>query len=135
MVNERCSDIFKKDQVTRLEVTWDADVLDMIRCKYIIDAYKRYDILQNVQNQEKQLLEILEKYEELKNPRACGLIAAFDLDTSERRNAFVQALYSNGMIVNKTGEKSIRLRPALSLSDENIISADKIIRKSLQNIK
>ena len=45
-VKEKLSKIFKNS--IRLEVTWDADIVDMIRCKYVIKAYKKYEILKHV---------------------------------------------------------------------------------------
>ena len=135
MVMPKYSKIFEPESVTRLEVTWDGDLMDMIRCKYIIDAYQKYNILENVQIQSKNLLNTLRCYEELKNPRSCGLIAAFDLEDREQRDSLVQELYNNGMLVNKTGKRSVRLRPPLSLNNDDICSADEIIKKSLKNIK
>ena len=32
----------------RLEVTWDGDAVDMVRCKYIIKAYEKYSVKKNV---------------------------------------------------------------------------------------
>ena len=46
MVNKNFGNIFEKP--IRLEVTWDADLIDMVRCKYVIRAYKKYNILKNV---------------------------------------------------------------------------------------
>ena len=59
MVNEKFSNIFKKP--IRLEVTWDADIIDMIRCKYIIKTYKELNILKNVNKKSQLLIEGLSK--------------------------------------------------------------------------
>ena len=47
MVNKKFSTIFKNP--IRLEVTWDADLMDMVRCKYIIQAIKEHSIIKKIQ--------------------------------------------------------------------------------------
>ena len=48
MTVEKFNGIFDREHVNRLEVTWNSDTLDMIRCKYIVEAFKKYNILDNV---------------------------------------------------------------------------------------
>ena len=120
MVKEKFGKIFEKENCTKLEVTWDADVLDMIRCKYIIQAYKKYDILDNVIEQSDRLLTGLAEIEQIQNLRNCGLIIGFDLTNQLKRDTLVKKLYNNGLICNRTGEKSIRLRPNLSLNPDEV---------------
>ena len=69
MTTEKMSDIFKKKNSIRLEVTWDGDVSDMIRCKYIMKAYMKYDILSNVRRSSKYLVDEMKKINQLKNIR------------------------------------------------------------------
>jgi len=135
MVNNKYSGIFNRDSITRLEATWDGNVLDMIRCKYIIKAYNRYNIVKNAKERGDTLLNNLKKIKGIENPRGKGLIVGFDLNSSEKRDIFFDRLYSNGFLSNKTGKKSIRLRPALSINDYTILKGVDIIRKTLEEIK
>ena len=120
MVNDKYGSIFDKDQVTRLEVTWDGDVLDMIRCDYIMKAYKQDNIIQSISEKSEYIVSHLRKLNNLLNVRSSGLIMAFDLSDMDKRDKLVRELYNNGLICNKTGKQSVRLRPNLAISYEDI---------------
>ena len=121
MVNKNFGNIFEKP--IRLEVTWDADLIDMVRCKYVIRAYKKYNILKNVIERSNQLVEGLKRISNIKNVRNAGLLVAFDFETSVSRDKFVEDLYRNNMIVNPTKDKTIRLRPSLAVKASEIDTA------------
>jgi L-lysine 6-transaminase len=53
-------------------------------------------------------------------PRGRGLMLAFDLPDTARRDAFWRGCYELGLLVVRSGERSIRLRPALDLKDDII---------------
>lgn len=127
MVKQKYSRIF--DTPIRLEVTWDADLIDMIRCKYIILAFKKYNILDNVLRQGKALLDGLKTMKHLRNIRGIGLIIAFDFSSTKERNAFCKGLRQEGLICNPTREKTIRFRPNLSISQDEVNHALDIIKK------
>jgi L-lysine 6-transaminase len=131
MTVEKMKNIFKKNNSIRLEVTWDGDVSDMIRCKHIIKAYKKYNILENVMNVSNHLVSQLKSIEFLENVRNCGLIIGFDLTNSEKRDTMVKNMYDNGMICNPTGLKSIRFRPNLNLQIDEADLAIDIVKKSI----
>ena len=135
MVSERCSDIFAKDQITRLEVTWDGDVIDMIRCKYIMKAYKKYNILQNAHEKGQFLISNLKNISGLLSVRGSGLIVAFSLRDRLARDALVKGMYRNGLICNPTGDRSVRLRPNLAISKDELEVAINIINKTCGEIK
>ena len=127
MVKDKHSQIFQKENITRLEVTWNSDVVDMVRCKHIIKAYKKYNILENVKNVSQVLISSLEKNKKIKNLRNAGLIIGFDLEDTQSRNKFVKDLYNVGLLCNSTGRRSIRLRPNLNLTlEEAELAIEKI---------
>ena len=127
MVKDKHSQIFQKENITRLEVTWNSDVVDMVRCKHIIKAYKKYNILENVKNVSQVLISSLEKNKKIKNLRNAGLIIGFDLEDTQSRNKFVKDLYDVGLLCNSTGRRSIRLRPNLNLTlEEAELAIEKI---------
>jgi len=124
------SAIFTPGRGIRLEVTWDGAVADMIRCKYIIKAYKKYGILNNVIEQSNRLLEGLSKIKEIQNLRNCGLIMGFDLENEEKRDTIVKILHNNALICNRTGERTIRLRPNLNINQIEIKKSLEIFETS-----
>lgn len=64
MVKDKFSRIF--EHPIKLEVTWDGDLNDMVRCKYILKAYKEYNIFDNVNQRGQELLNGLKEIKELK---------------------------------------------------------------------
>jgi L-lysine 6-transaminase len=115
----------------RLSVTFDGDLVDMVRCKYIIQAIKDYDLLDNVNNMGLYFRNQLEKFTDIKNIRNTGLLFAFDFENKINRDSFIKKLYNNGMICNPTGNNSIRMRPNLAVNKKEIDTAIKIIGESL----
>jgi L-lysine 6-transaminase len=67
------------------------------------------------------------------NVRGRGLFAAFDLPSGTERNAVLAALYKNGAIVLGSGDRSIRFRPQLTISREEIDIAYDIFVKSVRS--
>ncbi len=130
MVKDEFSQIFSSENSMRLEVTWDGDISDMIRCKFIMKAYRDYDILANVNRASEILSSRLSQIPEVLNLRNCGLIFGFDLTNEQFRDTIVNSLYGNGLICNKTGTRSIRLRPSLNLSEHDISQAVTIFEKT-----
>ncbi len=132
MAKEKYGSIFSAKNSIRLEVTWDGDVSDMVRCKYIMKAYKAYGILGNVNKQSRALVEGLSGIEDILNLRNSGLIVGFDLPNVQKRDILVSELYKNGLSCNKTGQKSVRFRPNLNVSEEEIDHALKIIKETMK---
>ncbi|MAI03318.1 MAG: hypothetical protein CMQ75_02155 [Gammaproteobacteria bacterium] len=125
-VQEQFSKIFKTS--IRLEVTWDADIVDMIRCKYIMKVLKSESILQNVNKMANRLKSGLEKIKKLKNLRNKGLLFAFDFSDKHKRDIFFNGLINNQILSNPTREKTVRLRPHLCVSKDEIDHAVEIIK-------
>ena len=131
MVTEKMSKIFQN--AIELEVTWDATLLDMIRCKHIISAYKEYEILNNVISRSEQIADGLGQIQGIENIRNSGLIMAFDIDEEEKFKNFVKKTKSYGMIFNSSGNKTVRLRPNLNLNEQEANKALNIVELSLKS--
>jgi len=115
----------------RLSVTFDGDLLDMIRCKYIIKAIEKDNLLDNATTMGNLLADGLREMPQITNVRQIGLLLAFDFNRKIYRDSFVKKLYENGMICNPTGEMSVRLRPNLNITWGTIRDALSLIRRSL----
>ncbi|MCK5256158.1 MAG: aminotransferase class III-fold pyridoxal phosphate-dependent enzyme, partial [Deltaproteobacteria bacterium] len=63
-----------------------------------------------------------------------GLMIAFDLPTPELRDALFKKVYSHDVIVLPCGTHSIRFRPPLNISVEEIDTGIEAVKKSLQEI-
>lgn len=127
MVSERYSAIFR--QPSRLEVTFDGDVLDMIRAKAIMRAYERHNILRNVNERGAQLEDALMCTGLA--VRRVGLLLALDFESRTMRDAFVKKLWEDeSTIVIPTGDRSVRMRPSLAITEAEVLEASKRIGRT-----
>ncbi len=130
MVKDTHNTVFEVPK--RLSVTFDGDLLDMIRCKYIIKAIKKDDLLTNATTMGNLLADGLKEMPFIQNVRQIGLLLAFDFTDKIKRDVFVKKLYENGMICNPTREVSIRMRPNLHVTDKEIKAALEKIKIALK---
>jgi len=135
MVIKKLAGIFDKENVNRLEVTWNSDTIDMIRSKFIIRAFKKENVLKNTTERGNQIKRILSEVKEIRALRAKGLIIGFDLKDTSSRDNFMKTLYSKGMICNSTGKRSIRLRPNLCLTKNEAELGCRLIKEALLEIE
>ena len=129
MVKKKFGTIF--DNLNKLSVTFDGDLTDMIRCRQILKAYTKYNILSNVSKRGAELKAGLLKIKQLKNVRGEGLLVAFDFENHEQQVAFSKKAFENGLIFNRTRETTIRLRPNLNVSFDEVEKAVSIIKLSI----
>lgn len=129
MVQEKFGNIFGKDKVTKLAVTWNSDIVDMIRCKYIMQAYKKYNILENVNIVSEYIKSYMKNDDTIINFRNKGLIIAFDLKNKQKRDIIADKMFELGLLTNPTGDRSIRIRPSLNLSKEDAKIAISVIKE------
>lgn len=122
MAKEKFGNIFKSP-ARKLKVTFDGELIDMVRCMYILEAYEKYNILNNVQERSAELVAGLKEINQLKNVRACGLLIAFDFEAQKQRDAFFDRMIDKRFMCNKTVSKTIRLRPNLNLSSNEVQEA------------
>jgi L-lysine 6-transaminase len=138
MVSDRIDDIednaFKVS--SRINSTWGADLTDMVRSKFILDVIKNENLVDNAnkvgQHLKFQLNQIQNEYPDIiNNVRGLGLMCSFDLSTPNLRNQFRDNCYKAKLMILGCGEKSIRFRPALNITESEIDKGLTIIRKVL----
>ena len=136
----------KVDQVTdnvftvssRLNSTWGGNLVDMVRCQKYLEIIDEENLIKNAEVQGNRLLEgitmLSQKYpDKIYNARGLGLMCAFDLFTSEKRDMLIKRLYANGLIILGCSEKTIRFRQPLIISSEEVDEAIKILDKTLKD--
>jgi len=64
------------------------------------------------------------------NYRSAGHLIAFDFLSKEKRDNFVLKAYKNNLLVNPTEDKTVRLRPNLAFSLNEIDDLLSRIKKS-----
>lgn len=115
----------------RLEVTWDGDLIDMIRSTYVLEAFHQYRLLENVQIRGDQLFQGLREIPGLLNIRGQGLLIAFDFESPIHQQSFCQKAFEKGLLFNRTRELSVRLRPPLTVAESEIERALDLVRQSV----
>jgi L-lysine 6-transaminase len=68
------------------------------------------------------------------NVRGRGLLCAFDLPDSDTRNQAVKNMKKHGMIILSCGKRSIRSRPRLNVTKDEIDEALKIMHQGLKEL-
>jgi L-lysine 6-transaminase len=122
---------------SRLNSTWGGNLVDMVRCQKYLEIIEEENLIKNAEVQGKHLLEGLvklsQKYpEKISNARGLGLMCAFDLLTPEKRDDLKKKLYENGLIVLGCGATTIRFRPPLIITSDEVDEVIKIIDKTLK---
>ena len=122
---------------SRLNSTWGGNLVDMVRCQKYLEIIDEENLIKNAEIQGKCLLEGLEeigqKYpDKISNVRGRGLMCAFDLSTPEKRDEMKEKLYANDLIVLGCGATTIRFRPPLIITreeiDETLAIVDKVAK-------
>jgi len=124
---------------SRLNSTWGGNLIDMVRCQKYLEIIEKKNLVKNAEKRGKDLLngllEIQENHPKLVyNTRGRGLMCAFDLETPILRDKIRKKLYTNGLVVLGCGEKTIRFRPPLIISSDEINKMLGIIEKTAKEM-
>ncbi len=108
----------------------------MARATKYLEVIHQQQLLQNAQEVGKELQAQLQHLSEefptiVSNPRGRGLFCAFDIATADIRSKLLEKCYENGLIILGCGDKSVRFRPALTLTTDEMIEGITIIRTQL----
>ena len=116
-VNDKYSEALKSPY-RKLEVTFDGDLIDAYRGLYILNAIKKFNLLDSVKRNsillEKELSPLFLNY------RSTGQLIAFDFSTEENRDSFVKKCFQQNILVNPTSSHSVRLRPNLAITEDEL---------------
>jgi L-lysine 6-transaminase len=119
---------------SRINSTFGGNFIDMLRFQLVMEVIEKENLVENARVVGEYLLEGLQnlqrKYpEKLSNARGRGLMCAIDLPTHEQRNQLRDELWKDGMIILACGDQTLRFRPHLNVTREEIqLALDKIER-------
>lgn len=107
---------------SRINSTWGGNLVDMIRCRKIVEAVENDDLLAQATAVGNRLLSGLQDLEQrfpgkVTNARGRGLFLAFDLPDGELRSQCLSTLLDKNMLGLASGTRSIRFRPSLVMDD------------------
>jgi len=120
---------------SRLNSTWGGNLVDMVRCKRYMEIIEQENLVQNAAEVGDYFLERLRKIQrktrKIRNIRGRGLFIAFDMKSPEERDSLRTKCWEQGFATLSSGKASVRLRPPLNLSKEEVDIACEALIKSL----
>lgn len=124
---------------SRINSTFGGNLIDMVRCSAILKIIDKENLVDNACQRGRELLQGLELLsrefpEVIMNARGRGLMCAFDLEDGQARDAFRKHLLTEKLLLVGCGEKSIRFRPHLIITREEIQLILQIIRTVLERL-
>lgn len=110
---------------SRINSTWGGNLVDMIRSTYIIQEVVAKDLGKNAAERGQQWLEGMNKLASsheglISNVRGMGLIMGFDLSSTDLRDACLSGMMDAGMMGLSCGTHTVRFRPHLAITAEDV---------------
>lgn len=124
---------------SRINSTWGGNLTDMVRFTKYLEVIEEENLVQNAEIVGKYLLEKLielgnEFPNKIRNIRGRGLMCAIDFNSPQERDIFKNKCYDNGIVILGCGEQTIRFRPALNLTKEEVDEGLQIMKKVLMKM-
>ncbi len=117
------NNVFKEK--SRISSTFGGGLIDMVRCNHILGIIEKENLVENARKQGERLLAGLQELARdfphlVSNPRGRGLMCAFDAPDSDARDQMARAFLREKLLIVGCGIKSIRFRPHLIVTDDEI---------------
>jgi L-lysine 6-transaminase len=123
---------------SRISSTWGGNFTDFVRSTHFMEIIEQEHLIENARIQgallTSELKTIAHRFPVISAVRGRGLMIGFDLPDAARRDAFWRRAYELGLLVVRSGERSIRLRPVLDIKAEVVELALKIIAGECQRL-
>ena len=138
MVSDKVNEVDSVFKISsRLNSTWGANIVDMVRAQRILEIIHEENLIENAAKMGDYLLNKLHELQEvskvkLSNIRGRGLFAAVELESPEIRDDVFNKCFEKGLAVLKSGEKSLRFRPSLTITKEVIDEGINILAEVLK---
>ncbi len=127
MVNARIDDV--KENVfhksSRINSTWGGNLTDMVRSKKYLEIIQEENLVENAAKTGKYLLNKIEEIQFefptlVDQARGLGLLCSFNMPDTETRNKFLKELYKEKVLMLGCGKRTIRFRPPLTITEDEI---------------
>lgn len=115
--------VFKES--SRINSTFGGNFIDMLRFQLVLEIIENENLIENSRAVGEFLLnglkQLAQKYpDHISAARGKGLMCAFDLKDGASRDWLRKVLYDEGVIVLTCGDQSLRFRPHLNVTKEEI---------------
>ena len=124
---------------SRLNSTWGGSLVDMVRFTIYLEIIEKENLVQNANDMGNHLSKCLNDLQAnhpniVSNVRNKGLFGAFDLNDGEQRDSLVGAILNEGAMMLGCGTKSIRFRPHLNITEQEMNDGFSMIDRAISNI-
>ena len=124
---------------SRLNSTWGGNLVDMVRLTIYLELIEKENLVDKAEKTGNYLLNCLytlqKQYPNLvSNARGRGLYCAFDLPSGDKRDKLAALLLEEGSILLGSGHQSIRFRPHLNVTTEDIDFGIDCFKKALDKL-
>ena len=121
----------------RINSTWGGNLVDMVRAQRYLEIIEEENLVANARTVGEYLVAGIETLAGefpslISNARGRGLLAAFDVNDPANRTPIRTKCFEKGLILLPSGERSIRFRPPLNVSRDEIDQGLAIVRESLK---
>jgi L-lysine 6-transaminase len=118
---------------SRISSTWGGNFTDYVRSTHFLRIIEQEKLVENARVKgdlfKMGLQNLARKHRIVTAVRGRGLMLAFDLPDTASRDAFWKGAFELGLLVLRGGERSIRLRPVLDITEDVMESALRIMDK------
>ncbi len=122
---------------SRISSTWGGALVDMVRATRVLEIIEEDHLMQNATERGAELLkglaELSARFPELTGARGLGLLVAFDLPSAEHRAKFLTAAYAKKLLLLTAGDRTVRLRPHLAVSAEDVAETLRRLGSALEH--
>jgi len=123
---------------SRINSTWGGNLVDMVRFTLYLEIIEKENLVAKALETGTYLLCQLEKlseeYSNITNVRGKGLFCAFDLPSGDDRDVLTNLIAKEGALILGCGLKSIRFRPHLIITRDEIDLGISMIKKALAKL-
>ena len=124
---------------SRINSTFGGNLVDMVRAAKILEIIHEENLVENARVVGNYLHDNLLKLEMefpsmISNTRGLGLFCAIDLESKERRDLLKTKANEKGLILIGCSERTIRFRPPLNISTEEVDEGITIICSCLKEM-
>jgi len=118
---------------SRLNSTWGGNFTDMVRSTHFLRIIEKENLVENAGKVGAYFLDQLRELQTIfgfiKAVRGRGMFLAFDLPDAKTREEMWKGLFDLGVLTLRSGERSIRFRPALDMTGEVVDEAIALMTK------
>jgi len=118
---------------SRLNSTWGGNFTDMVRSTHFLRIIEKENLVENAGKVGAYFLDQLRELQTIfgfiKAVRGRGMFLAFDLPDARTREEMWKGLFDLGVLTLRSGECSIRFRPALDMTGEVVDEAIALMTK------